>query len=99
MINSLEINKLHDKPALKAVFVPVACVEEPKNLKTASFCEPVLKEERDVASNQFYGGYAASSSGGEKFEYAQAEFGSLVIENSDYSIGESKPVTHENDRK
>jgi len=63
---------------LSAQFIPVACVEEPKNLQTASFCEPVMKAEREFALNQVYGGYVITDGG--KFDYAQVSAVSGTIQ-------------------
>ncbi|GMH84234.1 hypothetical protein TrVE_jg7710 [Triparma verrucosa] len=59
---------------IEANFIPIACVDEPKNLKTDKFCLPTSQQERDFEDAIQYGGVAKSSDGIEA-DFLQAHYG------------------------
>ena len=77
-------------------FVPVACVEQPKNIKTDKFCLPVSQEERDFEDGVHYGGVVKAKPGNEGGEeivvdFLSAHYGHPIPKNDDmaFSLFES----------
>lgn len=84
-------------------FVPVACVDEPKNLKTDKFCLPTTQEERDFEEAISYGGVIKSSDG-IAADFLQAHYGYPLPEGTNTfglyegdaceSLGDEKVLKH-----